>query len=211
MKWYYEKNDEPQGPFSLEEILPVIIPETLVWRENSLEDWIEAKNHPLLGIIFTLTNVTSPQVQKKSTVIEEVETVVIKKEVTPYEINLLLKSDWKSKGFGSKGVTYLYIDNVFLQTVALDGFDIIVNSKNVNPIIRFVEKEFHDFEMEFKDQKDLLEEWLLNFPTSIIEINLPVLDTQKKWRIDLKYGDRSPSFFGGDMGIMANPNSIQEY
>lgn len=42
MKWYYEKNEEQQGPFSLEEILPVITPVTLVWRESSLGDWVEA-------------------------------------------------------------------------------------------------------------------------------------------------------------------------
>ena len=52
MNWYYEKNEEPQGPFYLEEILPVITPDTLVWRANSLEDWVSAKDHPLLFVFF---------------------------------------------------------------------------------------------------------------------------------------------------------------
>ena len=52
MNWYYEKNEETLGPISLEELLPHINAETLVWREDSLEDWVEAKEHPDLVVFF---------------------------------------------------------------------------------------------------------------------------------------------------------------
>jgi len=52
MNWYYLENNESQGPMSLKELLPFISAETLVWREESLQDWVTAKEHPDLIQFF---------------------------------------------------------------------------------------------------------------------------------------------------------------
>ena len=57
MNWYYEKNEEPHGPISLEELLPLVSAETLVWKVDSLEDWVSAKEHPDLIPFYSEINI----------------------------------------------------------------------------------------------------------------------------------------------------------
>ena len=82
MNWYYEKNEEAKGPMSLEELLPHITAETLVWAENSLENWVAASEHPNLAAIF------------KSKIKEE-NTPIINKANEEGEKSLLIKSNDK--------------------------------------------------------------------------------------------------------------------
>lgn len=209
MKWYYEKNEEPQGPFSLEEILPVIKPETLVWREDSLSDWVEAKNHPLLKPIFNLNvqNQTSSEKLAASKT-EELKQIPKSKIITPFEINLVLKTDWKTKGFGSRGVCYLYVESTFIQSISLDGFDIKIKTEVEKPDIKIVDEAVGERAISEKWEDG----WLTEFPNDIITtLNIPKLDCSKNYKIELEYGDRKPSIFYGDMGIMPKPKSITPY
>jgi hypothetical protein len=209
MKWYYTNNDKAEGPFSLEEILPSIQPNTLVWREESLEEWIEASKHPLLQNIFNLSKTNQNSMEEISAGLIQAEASITEsKTVTPYEINLVLNTNWKTKGFGSRGTSYLYVDNNFIQKVSHDGFNVKVKTEKENPLIQFVTEECYNNGMD----QDSVEFWLLEFPNDIIEIVVPKFDCINNYRIDIDYGDRKPSFFGGgDMGIMPNPKTIQPY
>jgi hypothetical protein len=206
MKWYYVNNNEAKGPFSLEEILPNIEPDTQVWREESLPEWIEASKHPLLQILFNSPNQNSNE-EDLSAQMQTEELNIESKKPTTYEINIALNSDWKTKGIGSRGDSYLYVDNNFVQKVSLDSFNVKVKTQKEKPLIQFVSEGCFNNGMD----EDSVEFWLEEFPNDIIEISLPNFDCTKNYRIDIEYGDRKPSFFGGDMGILPKPKNIQPY
>lgn len=130
MKWYYEKNDEPQGPFSLEDILPVITPDTLVWRENSLEDWIAASDHPNLATIFKgkIEEENSPTINKeneagdKSLIIKSIDKLadsnleLIRKADSQSELNK--KQDEKLKA-NEKKIKQLEQEKILLEATLI--------------------------------------------------------------------------------------------
>jgi hypothetical protein len=206
MKWYYVNNNEAKGPFSLEEMLPNIHPDTQVWREESLSEWIEASKHPLLKILFNSPNQSGNE-KDLSNQIQVEELNIESKKPTTYEINIVLNTDWKTKGIGSRGASYLYVDNIFVQKVSHDSFDVKVKTQKEKPLIQFVEEDCYNNGMD----EDSVEFWLAEFPNAIIEISIPKFDCTKNYRIDIEYGDRKPSFFGGDMGILPKPKNIQPY
>lgn len=205
MKWYYVNNNEAKGPFSLEEMLPNIHPDTQVWREESLPEWIEASKHPLLQILFDSSNQNS----NEGVLYGQMQTEEFKIESAhdnSYEITLALNTDWKTKGFGSRGHSYLYVDNQFIQKVSLDGFNVKVITKQAKPLIWFVSEECYDNGMD----EDSLEFWLSEDPDAIIELSLPNFDCTKNYRIDIEY-ETSSSIFFGDAGILSKPKNIQSY
>ena len=206
MKWYYVNNNEAKGPFSLEEMLPNIHPDTQVWREESLPEWIEASKHPLLQILFNSTNQNSNEEDLSGQMQAEELNIESKKHAT-YEINIVLNTDWKTKGIGSRGDSYLYVDDNFVQKVSLDSFNVKVKTQKEKPLIQFVSEGCYNNGMD----EDSVEFWLEEFPNDIIEISLPNFDCTKNYRIDIEYGDRKPSFFGGDMGVLPKPKNIQPY
>ena len=166
MKWYYVNNNEAIGPFSLEEMLPNIHPDTQVWREESLSEWIEASKHPLLQILFDSSNQNS----KEDVLTGQMQTEELKIEserTTSYEINLALNTDSKTKGFGSRGNCYLYVDNQFIQKVSLDSFNVKVKTKQEKPLIQFVSEECYDNGMD----EDSIEFWLSESPNDIIAVS----------------------------------------
>lgn len=205
MKWYYVNNNEAKGPFSLEEMLPNIHPDTQVWREESLSEWIEASKHPLLQILFDTPNQNS----NEGVLYGQMQTEEFKFEserATSYEITLALNTDWKTEGIGSRGHSYLYVDNQFIQKVSLDGFSVKVKTNKAKPLIQFVSEECYDNGMD----EDSLEFWLSEDPDAIIELSLPNFDCTKNYRIDIEY-ETSSSIFFGDAGILSKPKNIQSY
>ena len=180
MKWYYVNNNEAKGPFSLEEMLPNIHPDTQVWREESLPEWIEASKHPLLQILFNSQNQNSNE-EDLSAQMQAEELNIESKKPTTYEINIALNSDWKTKGIGSRGDSYLYVDNNFVQKVSLDSFNVKVKTQKEKPLIQFVSEGCFNNGMD----EDSVEFWLEEFPNDIIEISLPNFDCTKNYRIDI--------------------------
>lgn len=127
MKWYYEKNEEQQGPFSLEEILPVITPVTLVWRESSLGDWVEAQKHPLLKTIFAEPN-NIPEKIQESSVIENIKN----HHTNDIHITLSFDGVWMILDATVK----VYADDVLVGTGSLkNGFHIEFSVTKTQPII----------------------------------------------------------------------------
>lgn len=206
MKWYYVNNNEAKGPFSLEEMLPNIHPDTQVWREESLPEWIEASKHPLLQILFNSPNQNSNEEDLSGQMQAEELNIESKKHAT-YEINIVLNTDWKTKGIGSRGDSYLYVDDNFVQKVSLDSFNVKVKTQKEKPLIQFVSEGCYNNGMD----EDSVEFWLEEFPNDIIEISLPNFDCTKNYRIDIEYGNRKTSFFGSDMGVLPKPKNIQPY
>jgi len=127
MKWYYEKNEEPQGPFFLEEILPVITHDTLVWRENSLEDWVIAQKHPLLKSIFT------EPINKPKKIVENSSVENIKNPPTNnIQITLSFDGEWMILDANVK----IFVDEVLVGTGSLKkGFKIELSVTKNQPVI----------------------------------------------------------------------------
>ena len=127
MKWYYEKNEEPQGPFFLEEILHDITHETLVWRENSLEDWVIAQKHPLLKSIFTEPIKTPKKIAENPT-IENIK--------NPTANNIQITVSFDGEWMILDATVKVFVDEVLIGTGSLKkGFKIELSVTKNHPTI----------------------------------------------------------------------------
>ena len=69
--WYYvsPKTDESIGPVSIGKLIDEATPETMVWKEESLPEWVAAKNHP--DLIDFLDNLAENKQSNFTPLIEE--------------------------------------------------------------------------------------------------------------------------------------------
>ncbi len=208
--YFYIENQISLGPLTISELIKKINKNTLVWNANgSMTEWAAARDIPELKTLFRnddierKNNHPTPPMKEDSNIDNLMST-----KVSPYEINLILNTSLKTKGFGSKGNYYLFIDNVFKQTVKLDGFNIKITVDKNNPLIEFVSEGCYNNGMD----EASVQFWLSEFPNDITEILLPNLDNTLNYKIELEYGAIKSSFFGGDeMGILPEPKIIQPY
>ena len=82
--WYYvnPKTEESVGPVSIGKLIAEATPETLVWREESLPEWVAAKEHPdLVDFQEVLANNRHELSGTKS-----VPSVPVKKDTSTYNV-----------------------------------------------------------------------------------------------------------------------------
>ena len=124
--WYYvsPKTDESVGPVSIGKLIDEATPETMVWKEESLPEWVAAKNHPdLIDFLDNLaenihSNITPSVEEKQDGAIQNGSNSVEK------NANLLIQMPtrkWDGFGCGPSELKYaIYFDNQYFKT--LDAF-----------------------------------------------------------------------------------------
>ena len=124
--WYYvsPKTEESVGPVSIGKLIAEATPETMVWKEESLPEWVAAKNHP--DLTDFLDNLAENNHSNIIPSVEEKQEGVIQNEINSVEkiANLLIQMPtrkWEGFGCGPSELKYaVYFDNQYFNT--LDAF-----------------------------------------------------------------------------------------
>ena len=124
--WYYvnPKTEESVGPVSIGKLIAEAAPETMVWKEESLPEWVAAKAHP--DLIDFLDNLAENNHSNIITSGEENQKGVIQNEINSVEKSgklLIQMPTRKYEGFGcgpSELKYAVYFDNQYFNT--LDAF-----------------------------------------------------------------------------------------
>jgi hypothetical protein len=122
--WYYvsPKTEESVGPVSIGKLIDAATPETMVWKEESLPEWVAAKNHP--DLIDFLDNLAGSKNSNITLSAEEKIDGSIQNGINSVEksANLLiqmptLEIDWKQSDLKYE----LYFDNIYYTTLNAFG------------------------------------------------------------------------------------------
>jgi hypothetical protein len=124
--WYYvsPKKEQSVGPVSIGKLIAEATLETLVWKEESLAEWVAAKAHP--DLVDFLDNLAENNNSNIILSVEEKQDGVNQKGINSVEksCNLLIQmptSNWVGFGCGPSELKYaLYFDNQYFKT--LDAF-----------------------------------------------------------------------------------------
>ena len=124
--WYYvsPKTDESVGPVSIGKLIDEATPETMVWKEESLPEWVAAKIHP--DLIDFLDNLAENIHSNITPSVEEKQDGAIQNGSNSVEkiANLLIQMPtrkWDGFGCGPSELKYaIYFDNQYFKT--LDAF-----------------------------------------------------------------------------------------
>ena len=125
--WYYvnPKTEESVGPVSIGKLIAEAAPETMVWKEESLPEWVAAKAHP--DLIDFLDNLAENNHSNIITSGEENQKGVIQNEINSVEKSgkLLIQiptSKWVGFGCGPSELKYaVYFDNQYFKTIDAFG------------------------------------------------------------------------------------------
>ena len=145
--WYYvsPKTEESVGPVSLGKLIDEATPETMVWKEESLPEWVAAKVHP--DLIDFLDNLAENNHSKITSSVEEKQDGASQNGINSVEksANLLiqmptLEIDWKQSDLKYE----LYFDNVYYTTLNAFGSkeELLVKfvSSNSNLVFKIIIK-----------------------------------------------------------------------
>ena len=145
--WYYvsPKTDESVGPVSIGKLIDEATPETMVWKEESLPEWVAAKNHPdLIDFLDNLaenihSNITPSVEEKQDGAIQNGGNSVEK------SANLLIQMPTLEIENGTADLKYeLYFDNVYHTTLNAFGTkdELLVKfvSSNSNLVFKIIIK-----------------------------------------------------------------------
>jgi hypothetical protein len=145
--WYYvsPKTEESVGPVSTGKLIDEATPETMVWKEESLPEWVAAKNHP--DLIDFLDNLAE---NNHSNIIpsgEEKLDGAIQNESNSVDnnANLLIQMPTLEIDFGPSDLKYeLYFDNIYYTTLNALGTkdELLVNfvTSNSNLVLKIIIK-----------------------------------------------------------------------
>ena len=145
--WYYvsPKTDKSIGPVSIGKLIDEATSETMVWKEESLPEWVAAKEHP--DLIDFLDNLAENKNANISTLVEENQEGVIQNEINSVEKrgNLLIQMPTLEINFGPSDLKYeLYFDNIYYTTLNALGTkdELLVNfdTSNSNLVFKIVIK-----------------------------------------------------------------------
>jgi hypothetical protein len=125
--WYYvsPKTEESVGPVSIGKLIDEATPETMVWKEESLPEWVAAKNHP--DLIDFLDNLAENNHSNITPSVEEQQDGAILNGINSVEksANLLIQMPTrKYDGFGcapSELKYAIYFDNQYFKTLNAFG------------------------------------------------------------------------------------------
>ncbi len=145
--WYYvsPKTEESVGPVSIGKLIDEATPETMVWKEESLPEWVAAKNHP--DLIDFLDNLAENNHSNITPSVEEQQDGAIQNESNSVKksSNLLIQMPTLVMENGTADLKYeLYFDNVYYTTLNAFGTkdELLVKfvSSNSNLVFKIIIK-----------------------------------------------------------------------
>ena len=193
--WYYvsPKTDESIGPVSIGKLIDEATPETMVWKEESLPEWVAAKAHP--DLIDFLDNLAENKNANISPLVEEKQDGAIQNGSNSVEKsgNLLIQMPTLESNYGPQDLKYeLYFDNIYYTTLNAFGSkdELLVKfvTSNSNLVFKIIIKGiirvgvWPTYEIPFEETREITFRILILENVTKITLNATKLIPFSIWR-----------------------------